>query len=65
MRCHRSQELRAYPVSKRGWMSGAGRTGPSAGVVALGRVLFLKGFLLFSWVFPPRRCLENSSGSPS
>ncbi|CAM2166044.1 hypothetical protein BO443_140172 [Burkholderia orbicola] len=40
MRCHRSQELRAYPVSKRGWMSGAGRTGPSAGVAALDRVLF-------------------------
>lgn len=46
MRCRRSQELRAYPVSKRGWMRFAGRSGPPAKPGLVRQGIVLKGFLI-------------------
>ncbi|OED09331.1 hypothetical protein A9Z05_05165 [Burkholderia sp. A2] len=40
MRCRRFQELRAYPVSKRGWMGSAGRTGLPVGAATFVIALF-------------------------
>ncbi|WJN77337.1 hypothetical protein OH687_10855 [Burkholderia anthina] len=46
-------------------MGFAGLASPPVGSASIVMALFLKGFSLFSAVFPPRRRLENSSGFPS
>ncbi|WP_321787609.1 hypothetical protein [Burkholderia pyrrocinia] len=55
MRCRRPQELRAYPVSKRGWMRFAGHAGPPAGPGSGRQGFVLKGVLVVLMRFS--RCL--------
>lgn len=52
MRCRRSQELRAYPMSKRGWMRFAGRAGSPAKPGSVGQGFVLKGFFVIFGCFP-------------
>ncbi|WP_175995955.1 hypothetical protein [Burkholderia stabilis] len=50
MQRRQAQELRAYPVFKRGWMKFAGRPGPPGGQGGDAQGFVLKGFFaVFAW----------------
>ncbi|NTY40499.1 hypothetical protein [Burkholderia diffusa] len=60
MRCRRLQELRAYPMSKRGWMGFAGPSGLPVRPVSVRQGFVLKGFFVVFERFPAAVPLQMS-----